>query len=250
MSDGLLLIHAFPLDASMWGEQVRTISEATSSDVPVVAPNLPGFGGTPLEGDVSTMAVCARRCLRSLDDAGVDRAVVCGMSMGGYVALELWRSARDRVAGLVLANTRAEPDDEAGRERRRTIAETVRRDGIGVILESQRALLSTGAPRELWKNVSSIIRAQPAAAVAAGSLGMAERPDSRPDLPKIDVPTLVITSTEDELISPDLSRSMAEAIPGADLAVIEGAGHLSNLERPEEFDELLQRHILRCGLTG
>ena len=246
MTDGLLFVHAFPLDASMWDEQVG----ALSADVPVVAANLPGFGGTPLEGDVTTMVVAARRCLSELDRAGVDRAVVCGSSMGGYVALELWRSARDRVAGLVLANTRAEPDDEAGKERRRGIAELVRREGLAAILDSQRALLSPGAPEELWGRVSSIVLDQPAEAVAAGSLGMAERTDSRPDLAGIDVPTLVITSTDDRLISPDLSRSMAEAIPDADLVVIEGAGHLSNMERPDEFTGSLQRHLRRWGLTA
>jgi 3-oxoadipate enol-lactonase len=243
MTDGLLLIHAFPLDARMWEEQLEALS-----GVPIVAVNLPGFGGIPLEGEVTTMAVAARRCVEELDRAGLDRVVVCGLSMGGYVALELWRSARERIAGLVLANTRAEPDTEEGKQRRRAIAETVQREGMISILDAQRALVSPSVTEDVWERVASIVASQPPEAVSAMSLGLAERPDSRPDLPTIDVPTLVVTSTDDQLIDPELSSSMADAIPGAELAVIEGAGHLSNMERPAEFTGLLRRHLDRCGL--
>jgi len=243
MTDGLLLIHAFPLDARMWDEQLEALS-----GIPTVAVNLPGFGGTPLEGEVTTMAVAARRCVEELDRAGLDRVVVCGLSMGGYVALELWRSERERVAGLVLANTRAEADAEEAKQRRRAIAETVRREGMVAILDAQRALVSPKVSDDVWERVASIVASQPPEAVAAMSLGLAERPDSRPDLAAIDVPTLVVTSTDDQLIDPALSRSMADAIPGAELAVIEGAGHLSNMERPAEFTGSLQQHVRRCGL--
>ena len=246
MTDALLLIHAFPLDARMWDEQLR----ALDGGVAVVAVDLPGFGGTPLEGDVTTMAVAARHCLEELDRAGLQRAVVCGLSMGGYVALDLWRSARERIVGLVLANTRAEADTEEGKQRRRTIAETVRREGMVAILDSQRALVSPSVSDDVWERVASLVASQPPESVAAMSLGLAERPDSRPDLPTIDVPTLVVTSTDDQLIDPALSRSMADGIPGAELAVIEGAGHLSNMERPDEFNGLLLSHLERCGLRA
>src|SRR5438034_909011 len=131
--------------------------------------------------------------------------------MGGYVALELWRSSPERVAGFVLSNTRAEPDDDAAKERRRLIAETVRREGMVAILDSQRALVSPGVADDVWERVASIVASQPPESVAAMSLGLADRPDSRPDLPIVDVPTLVITSTDDQLIAPELSTSMANA---------------------------------------
>jgi pimeloyl-ACP methyl ester carboxylesterase len=246
MTDGLLLVHAFPLDARMWDEQLTALAGV----VPTVAVDLPGFGGTALEGDVTTMPIAARRCLDGLDRAGLDRAVVCGLSMGGYVALELWRSRRERVAGLVLANTRAEPDDDAAKKRRRLIAETVRSEGMVAILDSQRALVSPDVADDVWERVASIVASQPPEAVAAMSLGLAERPDSRPDLPTVDVPALVITSTDDQLIAPELSKRMAEAIPDAEMAVVEGAGHLPNMERPDEFTGLLIKHLERCGVAA
>lgn len=244
MTDGLLLIHAFPLDARMWAGQLGAIEE-----IPVVAPDLPGFGGSAPAGDVMTMGAAAGRCLQELDARGIDRAVVCGLSMGGYVAFELWRTARERIAGLVLANTRAGADAPEGAEGRRALARRLRTEG-NVLVGSPPPLLSEGAPEELRERVHAWIAEQTPEAIAAAALGMAERADSTPDLAGIDVPTLVITSEGDALIPPDASSPMADLIPGATLAVIPAAGHLSNLEAPERFDELLREHLRRCGLPA
>jgi pimeloyl-ACP methyl ester carboxylesterase len=244
VTDGLLLIHAFPLDARMWAGQLGAIEE-----IPVVAPDLPGFGGSAPAGDVMTMGAAAGRCLQELDARGIDRAVVCGLSMGGYVAFELWRTARERIAGLVLANTRAGADAPEGAEGRRALARRLRTEG-NVLVGSPPPLLSEGAPEELRERVHAWIAEQTPEAIAAAALGMAERADSTPDLAGIDVPTLVITSEGDALIPPDASSPMADLIPGATLAVIPAAGHLSNLEAPERFDELLREHLRRCGLPA
>jgi pimeloyl-ACP methyl ester carboxylesterase len=246
VTDGLLLLHAFPLDARMWEAQLSAFSDV----MPVIAPHLPGFGGTEPADEEMTMAAAADRVLAELDRAGVDRAVVCGLSMGGYVAFELWRRARHRFAGLVLANTRAEPDTEEGAAGRRALAERLRREGNGFLVETPPPLLSQGAPEDLWAYIRRMIADQPADAIAAASLGMAERPDSRPDLPGIDVPTLVITSTDDTLIPSAVSAPMADAVPGATLLVIEGAGHVSNLEQPDTFSAALEEHVERAGLRG
>ena len=243
--DGLLLVHAFPLDARMWQPQIAAFD---ASGVPVVAPHMPGFGGTALAGGVMTMSAAARRCLNEMRAAGVDRAVVCGLSMGGYVALEIWREARRRVAGLVLANTKAEADSPEAAAKRRELAERLYREG-NLLASSPPPLLSGNARYALREHVATMIADQPAASIAGAALGMAARPDSNGDLPGIDVPTLVITSDADALIPAEITSAMAERIPGAELAVIAGAGHLSNLEAPEEFDRLLEAHLERCGLV-
>jgi pimeloyl-ACP methyl ester carboxylesterase len=243
MTDGLLLLHAFPLDAGMWTSQADTLSGI----VPVIAPHFPGFGGAPPVGPVLTMDAIADAGVAALDAEDVDGAVVCGLSMGGYAALALWRRHRSRVRGLVLANTRAGADDEAGRERRLALAERLRSEGNGFLVESPPPLLSAGASPELWAQVKEIIATQPAEAIAAASAGMAERPDSTPDLAGIDVPTLVITSTGDTLIPPEATTPMADQIPGAALEILDGAGHLSNLEAPDEFNRLLREHLRRSG---
>lgn len=239
----LLLIHAFPVDAEMWEPQ----TSALRGEIDVLAPSLPGFGGSPPTGDVLTMEAAADAVAGELDRAGVDRAVVCGLSMGGYVAFSLWRRHRGRIVGLALADTRAEPDDDAGRERRRGVAEKAQTQGSGAIADEPPPLLSEGADPELWERVRAMIRRQPGEAIAAASLGMAERPDSRPDLPDIDVPTTVIVGSADALTPPSMSEPMAEAIPGATLVVLEGAGHLSNLEDPERFTDALRALVARAG---
>jgi 3-oxoadipate enol-lactonase len=246
MTDGLLLIHAFPLDARMWGPQL----EALGPRVTIVAPDLPGFGGAAAAGPVTSMGASAASCLHAADAAGLDRLVVCGLSMGGYVAFELWRMARQRVAGLVLANTRSGEDTTEAADGRRALAQRLRTEGNGFLVAEPPPLLGPDAPESLWETVRNLIAEQPAEAIAAAAVGMAERLDSTPDLGAIDVPCLVVTSDGDTLIPPDVSASMAEHIPDAALVRIPGAGHLSNLEAPAAFGDALQAFLPRCGLPA
>ena len=239
----VLLIHAFPLDASMWDEQVA----ALRGEGEVLAPSLPGFGGTGPVGDVLTMDAIADYLAEELDRAGAEQALVCGLSIGGYAAFSLWRRHQNRVAGLLLADTRAEADDEAGKERRRAVAEKARAEGSGPMAENPPPLLSERAEPPLWERVKDVIRRQPGDAIAAASLGMAERPDSRPILPTINVPTTIVVGSADALTPPAMSEAMAEAIADAELIVLEGAGHLSNMEDPERFLSALRKLAARVG---
>ena len=240
MSDGLLLIHAFPVDHRMWDAQrlgPRTI-----------APDLPGFGAAvPAPGRVMSMDLAGQRCLEALDAAGLQRAVVCGSSMGGYVAMALWRIAPERIAGLVLANTRAGADAPEAAQARRALAARLRAEG-NVLAEAPPPLLGPHASPELQGRVRGWIADQSPEAIAAAALGMAERPDSTGDLASIAVPVLVITSDLDTIIPAPVSAPMAEQIPGAHLELIEGVGHLSNLEASERFTRLLRAHCAACGV--
>jgi pimeloyl-ACP methyl ester carboxylesterase len=193
------------------------------------------------------MEACARNALDALDEAGIDRALVCGLSIGGYVTFELWRRARERVLGMVLANTRAVADPPEAVQARLDLAARLRAAG-NVLAEEPPKLLAPDAPHDLFERVRTLIAEQPAGSIAAASEGMAERPDSTPDLGTIDVPTLVVTSTQDQLIPPSVSADMASRIPGARLETIEGVGHLSNLEAPEAFNRLLLERLGACGL--
>ena len=245
MTDGLLLLHAFPLTHEMWESQI----EAFKGRLPVVAPDAPGFGGSPSAEPEAWMDAAADQAAAALEAAGVDRAVVVGLSMGGYEALAFWRRYPQMVAGLVLANTRSGADADAAKEGRAALATRLRAEGNGFLADSPPPLLSAGAPDALRKQVQDLIRKQPAEAIAAAALGMASRPDSTPDLAGISAPTLVITSSGDTLISPDATSPMAQQIPGASLVVIEGAGHLSNLEAPDKFNEALGAFIAQAGVA-
>jgi 3-oxoadipate enol-lactonase len=159
----------------------------------------------------------------------------------------VWRRARARIAGLVLANTKATADTEEAATGRRELAARLRSEG-NVLAASPPPLLAADAPEELQERVKGWIADQSADAIAAAALGMAERPDSTPDLAGINVPTLVITADGDRLIPAEATTPIAGAIEGARLEVLTGVGHLTNVEAPGRFAELLRDHVAACGI--
>ncbi len=229
----------------MWDAQTASLRGEVET---VLAPSLPGFGGTTIPSAQPTMDDYADALVPHLDQAHADRAVVVGLSMGGYVALAFWRRHRRRIAGLVLADTRAEADDDAGRERRTKTAELVRERGTGALLLQPPPWLRDGSER--WDAVKAIVKKQPAEAVAQASIAMGRRVDSTRDLPGIDVPTSVVVGADDALTPPALSRTMAAAIPGATLVEIPRAGHLSNVDAPDAFDRALRDLVRRVAANA
>jgi pimeloyl-ACP methyl ester carboxylesterase len=150
------------------------------------------------------------------------------------------------VAGLVLANTKAEADTSEAADGRRALAGRLRTDG-NVLVDAPPPLLGERATDALWTRVRGWIGDQTPEAIAAAALGMAARPDSTGDLARISVPTLVITSDLDTLIPADVTAPLADRIPGAVLATIDGVGHLSNVEAPDRFSDLVMDHARACG---
>jgi 3-oxoadipate enol-lactonase len=234
----LVLLHAFPLNGRMFEPQMRAFSGGRR----VVAPDFPGFGRsprTPAQPDVHYYAEGVRGVL---DRLHFGRVVLGGVSMGGYVAFECMRLFPERVSALVLANTRPEPDPEEMREIRNQMALSVAREGVEVLVDLQiERLLAPDSLQDemLVEDVRAmILENSPDGAVAA--LGtMRERPDSRPLLPRINVPTLVIGGEEDGISSPEVMGAMAAEIPDARHVIIPNTAHLSNLEAPEKFDAAL-----------
>ncbi|MEI6665584.1 MAG: alpha/beta hydrolase [Chloroflexota bacterium] len=241
---GLVLIHAFPVDSSQWGPQVM----AFRHDLPVLAPDMPGFGGTMDAGEIMTMEAAADYVAYQMRFSEMTKAVVVGLSMGGYIALAFAKKYPELLQGLVLANTRSGADDDAGKDRRKALADRLKAEGNGFLADAPPPLLSATAPEAMLERVKRVIRSQPAEAIAAAALGMGARPDLTPDLANIKVPTLVITSSGDTLIPADATKPMAEQIPGAQLEVIEGVGHLSNIEGAEEFNRILREFLVKCDV--
>ncbi len=226
----------------MWDVQVASLAEDVDR---ILAPSLPGFGGTPLPAAQPTLDDYADALVARLDGDGVDRAVVVGLSMGGYVALALWRRHRSRVAGLLLADTRAEADDDPAKERRMKLAELVRERGTDALLLQPPKWVRDGSER--WAMVRAMVRRQPAEAIAQGSIAMAGRPDQTGLLPTIDVPTSIVVGEDDAITPPPLSRAMADRIPGATLTTIPHAGHLANMDAPDDFDRALRDLVRRVA---
>ena len=238
----LVLIHAYPLSGAMWAHEVRTLRDAAD---PIIAPSLPGFGGTAVPRGDASMDDYADSVVDAMDAAKIERAAVAGLSLGGYVAFALWRRHRDRVERLFLADTRAEADTEDARDKRLRLAALIRERGIEALLKTPPPWLRKGSPH--WDPLLKMIRGQTPDGVAQGSVAMAYRPDSRPDLPTIDVPTAVVVGDEDEITPLPLAQAMSEAIPNATLSIIPGAGHIANLEAPTAFESALRAWLRRTA---
>ena len=238
--DPLVLLHAFPLDSRMFGPQ----AEAFTGLRRLITPDFPGFGRsprTPAQPDVRYYAEGLRGLL---DRLKLERVVLGGVSMGGYVVFECLRLFPERISGLILANTRPEPDSKEMRENRKKTARRVAEEGVEVLIELQmKRLLSPHTlennERVVEKVRAMILESNPNGVVAA--LGaMRERPDSTPLLGKIGVPTLVIGGEEDEISSPEVMGAMTEKIPASRHVTLPDAGHLANLEAPERFNAVLK----------
>jgi 3-oxoadipate enol-lactonase len=232
----VILLHAFPLNAAMWKPQIPAAGDRT-----MLTPDFPGFGGRPVtEADLDRFA---ETIIKDMAPAGISRAVIVGLSMGGYVAFRLHALAPERVAGLVLADTRAEADDEAGQAVRTEQAARARREGVGWLSETLiPSLLGETTARDrpgVVDTVRGMMEEADREGVARALEAMRDRPDSTPVLKEINVPTLVLVGAEDTLTPESKARAMADQIPRARLEVLPDAGHLSNLEAPRRFNEAL-----------
>jgi pimeloyl-ACP methyl ester carboxylesterase len=245
-----LLVHGFPLNRSMWDPQLGILR---SMGMRVIAPDLRGFGASesgppgPL-----TMEQHADDLVGLLDVLGVSEPVVyVGLSMGGYVGFALWRRNPERVRAFVFADTRASADTPAAREDRMRIAR------LAEEFESPQPAIDSMLPRLFSPHlragslperlVRGMMASSSARAVANGQRGLSLRADSSSTLGTITVPTLVIVGEHDVLTPPDESRLIAEGIPKARLVSIDQAGHMSNLENPEAFNEALVEFVKELG---
>ena len=235
----VVLLHAFPLHAAMWSAQLKRLP----ADRHCIAPEVRGFGAARGVGGQLTMERIADDVALLLDHLGHERATLCGVSMGGYVALAFLKKYPQRVSALLLSDTRATADDPAGKLARRISSERVRADGTAAIVGQMHDRLVGATTKRARPGVHARILdmledAEPAAFIRAQT-AMAARADSTPLLAGITVPTRVVVGAEDVIIKVDDARTLARAIPGAELSVIDGAGHLPNVECPDEFNAIL-----------
>lgn len=242
----LLLLHPFPFDAGVWSDALEALSSAHR----VIAPNLRGFGRTAPFDEATPPSVDAMAddVAALLDALAITEPVALGgLSMGGYVALAFARRHRARLRGLLLADTRAEPDDDAGRAKRdASIARVVAGDVRGVVEEMLEKLAgdTTRAERpDVLRRMRELMLEAPAETIAKALVALRDRPDARPSLASLDVPALVLVGAEDVVTPPSTSEAMAKALPRATLETIPAAGHITVLEAPAVFFTSVQRWL-------
>lgn len=225
----VVLAHGYPLDGAMWSGVARVLAERFR----VLKPDFPGCGETeaPAEPSIDDYGDFLAAVLEPLPEP----RGLAAFSMGGYAALALMRRRPDLVRALALVDTRATPDDEPGRAKRDEAAQTARTGGAAAIADAMvPRLLSADSQkqRDLVERVRRIILRQKVETIVAELGAMRDRPDSRPTLASIAVPTLVAVGEQDALTPPADSEAIAASVPGARLVTIAGAAHLTPMERP------------------
>jgi 3-oxoadipate enol-lactonase len=234
--DGMpvVFLHGFPHDRTLWTSQRLSLAPR----VRCIVPDLRGFGHSSTHGPFS-MDQYADDVAALLDWLGIESAVICGLSMGGYVAMALWRRHRERVHAFVFCDTKGGADSDEAKGRRDELIALVKRDGARAIAEPQLTGMVGASTREKRIDVVNALRAmmgrQPAAGIIGALQALRDRPDSRETLRTITVPSLVIVGEEDVLTPIKEARAIAEALPPAArvrLEIIASAGHVPCLERP------------------
>lgn len=235
----VVFLHGFPLSSEIW----LPLQDTIAREFRFIAPDLRGFGRSDKPAGPYTMDTLAEDVLGIADALGIGRFVLAGHSMGGYVALRIVARAPERVLVLLLVCTRAEPDTEEGKARRRQGIETIRTQGPLAFLDTYLPNLvgaTTKATRpEVLDRLRGIATQVPDHVLVGCLEGMMERPDSRPLLSQIRVPALVVAGAEDGLIPPDHARTMAEQIPLGRFALLQRCGHTPSLEAPQELVQVL-----------
>jgi pimeloyl-ACP methyl ester carboxylesterase len=244
----ILFIHGFPHNRSLWAPQLHGLPLHARC----VAADIRGFGESSARPPYS-MDQYADDLIGLLDILRVDKAVVAGLSMGGYVAFALWRRHAARVRGLILANTRAGADSEEARAKRRSQMDVAREQGSSAIADAMITGMLGKTTRnrrpDLTNSVHRMIASSPVDGVVGALQALMDRPDSTPTLATIDVPTLIVTGDEDAIIPVSESESMHAAIRSSTLEVITGAGHLTNCERPAAFNHVVSEFVAKLSFA-
>ena len=243
----LLLVHGFPLSHAMWREQIGALRDT----VRVVAPDLRGHGASPLGDwpgdDPPSLERHADDLAALLDGLGISAPVVyCGFSMGGYIAWPFLQKHATRLSGLVLMDTRAAGDDEAGRATRLKMAEGVSEWGSARVAEMMRTkLFGPSATPSVIDETAAVIAATDPRSIAASQRAMAARPDSTPRLSSVEAPTLVICGEHDAISTPQEMRGVSDRIRGAEFVEISDAGHMAPMENPAAVSDALRSFLTR-----
>lgn len=245
----LLLVHGFPLDRTLWTHQMEILSDSYR----LVVPDLRGHGQSQVPSGPYDMDQMADDLCALLQKLGVERVVLAGLSMGGYVAFAFWRNWPHLVRALVLVDTRAAADTLEGRANRRAMIQHAQTEGTGDIVEGMLPKLLSpttlaGKP-EVVLHARRMMAHTPTAGVIGALQGMAQRPDSTPTLATITVPTLIVVGEDDAITPPAEADAMRNAIlaagsaPSVSLACIPAAGHLAPLENPTAFNRTLRAFL-------
>jgi 3-oxoadipate enol-lactonase len=239
----LVLIHGFPLNPSMWDPQIALAARGWR----LIVPELRGFGEGLADPPVTSMDDYAGDTIDLLDKLHVETAVICGLSMGGYIAFSMFRHAPNYFRAMVLADTKSQADTPEAVSGRKSMQQLAREKGVGAVADALLPKLVGDTTRRERPAVVDAVRQQitgnSVESIVGALTALMTRPDSTATLATIRCPVQIIVGDEDAITPPPVSEQMHRDMPGSELTVIKGAGHMSNMEQPTLFNDTLARFL-------
>lgn len=242
--DPILFLHSFGHNRNMWYPQLMHFSELGYR---VIAPDMPGHGRSSFESDNHTVDLIGEAYTELLDSLGIGKAIVAGISIGGYVALRMWARRPDLISALVLCCSKAEADSEEIKQRRRGQIENIRTNGLENFVETTapKRVSPTTVRERPWvvdwiKMMNYTVSAE---ANCATLDAMAVKEDDTATLTTIDVPALILSGSDDIFIPQESPQNLANGIRNSEHQVIQDAGHVASLERPVEVNRCMQSFL-------
>jgi pimeloyl-ACP methyl ester carboxylesterase len=242
----LVFVHGHPFNRSMWRPQLDHFSARGRR---VVAADLRGYGDSAVVAGVTRLETFADDTVALADHLGIETFSLVGLSMGGQIAMECYRRYADRIRALVLADTFAYPETPEGKRFRNETADRLLAEGMAPFAEEMLTRMITPENAQqlpgVAEHVAAMMRTTPPAGAAAALRGRAERLDYRPVLARCTIPALVVVGSDDDWTSVEDAAALARSMPRGELAVVDGAGHMPNLERPQAFNEAVEGFLDR-----
>ncbi|MFN0274198.1 MAG: alpha/beta fold hydrolase [Chitinophagales bacterium] len=243
-SENIIFLHAFPLDGRMWAQQILVLKDQYT----LFVPDMRCFGKN-LSNDAvfCTIDTYADDILQMMNDENLNKAVLCGLSIGGYIILRCMQKFPERISKVILADTKAENDDNTGLLNRAATITKLQDGKQNEVIEGLLGKLMSkhtidNKPRVVT-DVREMMEQQTALAMQSATAALAMRINSKEFLKDIKVPALILVGADDALTPPVFSQTLNEQIAGSILHTIQNAGHLSNMEQPEEFNALVMKFL-------
>ncbi len=239
----VILIHGFPFNRTMWEQQVEVLKEKYR----VIAYDVRGHGNSDAGKDEFSVGLFARDLISLMDELKIEKAILCGLSMGGYIALHAIENYSERINALILCDTTCKADTSEGIDKRMKAIKSIRESGVEAYADSNLknffAQSSFTTRKEEIARVRQMMVSTSEQTIVDTLLALSKRKETCNFLPEIKIPVLLLVGEEDIITPPGTAEFMREKIKSSELQIVKHAGHISNLENPVVFNEHLSTFI-------
>ena len=247
-NQSLVFVHAFPMSQNMWEEQVKYFKDKYR----VITFDNKGFGNSEKEDGNYTVDSYADDVLNIIEHLKLNMPIICGLSMGGYIALRILEKAQDKFKAAILCDTRAEADGNEAKLKRaeqiKQIKSGGREDFVKVFITNSISSKSLNAPgKAIYNKIYSIISEQSDRTICSGLMTLGMRTDTTGFLNKINLPVLIIVGDEDKLTPPENSHNMNSKIKDSLLVTMQGCGHFTNIEDTDKFNNTINQFLVKLS---